>query len=107
MSALTEIHNYYAPLVEQYLQVAIESSKATIEEGFIADITCIALNQLPSKYVRHDVDTTFFLSDTEQSRMHKQVKDAVKYALYIVQQDSSEDTKLRPPGSNPPQEVSA
>lgn len=88
------IHNYYETLVvRELIQTFVEDIR-NIDEDYLQDIACIALNMLPSRYVRHDVDMAFFLSTTERAEMDKSVKEAVLKAKDHV--DNQEDEETRP-----------
>ena len=50
-----------------------------------ADVACVALNRLPPRYIRHEVDFVFYLSDRERSESERQLHDAVQYACNFVQ----------------------
>ena len=55
------VKNYYERLVESYL---IEDAAPLAEitaDSLLKDITCLALNMLPSRYIRHEVDMSFFV----------------------------------------------
>jgi len=75
------IHNYYEHLVID--QALRSNERAARDSDFLADIACVALNHLPPRYVRHDVDMSFFLSPMEMDEMTdkvvKAVNDAVRY----------------------------
>ena len=62
-SQLESIHNYYEHLV--FNQIATVSERAQEDTHFFADVACVALNQLPAKYVRHDVDMSFYMTAEE------------------------------------------
>ena len=51
----------------------------------LADVACVALNRLPPRYIRHEVDLAFYLGDAERVRTEKAVADAVTYAFEFVQ----------------------
>jgi hypothetical protein len=51
----------------------------------LADVACVALNRLPSRYIRHEVDFVFYLSDRERWESERQLLDAVDYAFGFVQ----------------------
>lgn len=76
------IHNYYEAHVLE--EIATRSTRALEDSDFLADVACVALNHLPPRYIRHDVDMSFFLSPQEQSEMQKKVRKAVKDALKYV-----------------------
>lgn len=51
----------------------------------LADVACVALNRLPPRYIRHEVDYVFYLSERERSDSERQVDEAVDYAFGFVQ----------------------
>jgi Late competence development protein ComFB len=51
----------------------------------LADVACVALNRLPSRYIRHAVDFAFYLSERERHDSDRQVAEAVEYAFGFVQ----------------------
>jgi competence protein ComFB len=77
------VHNYYERLVFEQLQRA--SDRAATDANFMADVACVALNRLPPRYVRHDVDMTFFLSPVEHDEILDKVAKAVNEALEYVE----------------------
>lgn len=79
---LDSIHNYYERLVID--EIRHQSSRACSDEDYMSDVACVSLNHLPPRYIRYDVDMTFFLSPQEQLEMQDKVKRAVKEALNYV-----------------------
>lgn len=75
-------HNYYERLVIDAIMRSDENGAA--DEDFRADVACVALNHLPPRYVRHDVDMSFFLSPQEYAEIDKKISKAVKKALAHV-----------------------
>ncbi|MDE2082913.1 MAG: late competence development ComFB family protein [Burkholderiales bacterium] len=51
----------------------------------LADVACVALNRLAPRYIRHEVDFVFYLSERERSDSDRQLLDAVEYAFGFVQ----------------------
>ena len=51
----------------------------------LADVACVALNRLAPRYIRHEVDFVFYLSERERSNSERQLFDAVEYAFGFVQ----------------------
>ncbi len=51
----------------------------------LADVACVALNRLPSRYIRHEVDFVFYLSERERGESERQLAEAVEYAFGFVQ----------------------
>ena len=86
------IHNYYETLVVRELMQCFVEDVKNIDEDYLQDIACIALNMLPARYVRHDVDMAFFLTSKERSEMEKAINDAVlKAKVHVDAQYHSED----------------
>ena len=87
------IHNYYETLVvRELIQTFVEDIR-NIDEDYLQDIACIALNMLPSRYVRHDVDMAFFLTTNERAEMDKSVTEAVIKAKEHVDNQDDEDSR--------------
>ena len=82
MSILDNIHNYYESLVVECLAELTEGK--THEDDFLIDVVCVALNRLPPRYIRHEVDMIYYLSPIEAQEMKDKVKDATKNALDYV-----------------------
>jgi len=79
MKISDDIHNFYEKLVTLHFDTAKLYEK--YDEDFIADLTCVVLNQLPTRYIRHEVDMAFYLPPSERFDMENKVKEAVKNAL--------------------------
>jgi hypothetical protein len=79
---IDSVHNYY----EQMVLAEIERQLAERPEStdFIADVACVALNHLPPRYIRHNVDMAFYLSPKESREMDEKVSAAVRRALTFV-----------------------
>ncbi|GGY67802.1 hypothetical protein GCM10011613_10010 [Cellvibrio zantedeschiae] len=88
------IHNYYERLVLE--EIFEQSTRA--QEGdrdFLADVACVALNRMPPRYIRHDVDMTFFMSPQDMHEIHNKVVNAVTDAInYVESRERGEDPKL-------------
>ena len=77
-----QVHNYYEHLVLD--QITLTNERARTDLDFLADVACVALNRLPPRYVRHDVDLTFFMTPAELQDMQEKIEDAVKQAIDYV-----------------------
>ena len=55
------------------------------DEELLADVACVALNRLPPRYIRHEVDYAFYLSDKERNENERQLAEAVEFAFGFVQ----------------------
>jgi transposase len=51
----------------------------------LIDVACVALNRLPPRYIRHEADFAFFLSDRERADAELAVSEAVEYAFGFIQ----------------------
>jgi hypothetical protein len=63
-----------------------------IDEGFLEDVACLALNQLPARYVRHDTDMAFSLTARERERMQHRITEAVLHATQLVREHRRKET---------------
>ena len=90
------IHNYYERLVLQ--EIFQQSSRVQVgDRDFSADVACVALNRLPPRYIRHDVDMTFFMSPQEMQEIEIKVTNAVALALeYVERRERGEAAELPP-----------
>ncbi len=90
------LHNYYERLVVQ--EVFDQSER--VQQGdrdFLADVACVALNRLPPRYIRHDVDMTFFMSPQDMVEIERKVTNAVTDALnYVESRERGESPRLPP-----------
>lgn len=82
-SDLNSVHNYYERLVLQEILDVSERANSG-DRDFFADVACVALNRLPPRYIRHDVDMTFFMSPQEMAEVEQKVTKAVATALTYV-----------------------
>ena len=78
------IHNYYELLVINEINSLDEETKNAGDEEFLNDVACVALNQLPARYVRHNVDMLFYMTADERRQMELDVKKAVAFAFNYV-----------------------
>ena len=54
-------------------------------DELLADVACVALNRLQPRYIRHQVDFSFYQSERERGENQRQVSDAVEFAFGFVQ----------------------
>ena len=74
-----DIHNYYERLVADRIE-ELELEKQYSQE-FLSDLCCLVLNQLPPRYIRHEVDMAFFLPPSKRLDMeiHKAITEALEF----------------------------
>ena len=82
MKISDDIHNYYEKLVMQHF--ALSKFDEKYDEDFISDLVCIVLNQLPTRYIRHEVDMAFYLPASERFEMETKVKTAISKGLEFM-----------------------
>lgn len=89
--AFESIHNYYEHLVLAELLNRAEPVLQDADEDLLSDIACVALNQLPARYVRHNVDMVFYMTPQERAQMDKEVQQAVQTAIDYVARHRGEE----------------
>jgi hypothetical protein len=90
-----QVHNYYERLV--FEEVA-RWSQGPQYHGFtadmLADVACLALNRLPVRYVRHDVDMMFYLTEQERQVIEDSMQKVLAFAFAFVQERSAKPSRL-------------
>lgn len=84
------IHNYYEKAVIEYVHAKLSVQYANER---LADVACVALNHLPPRYIRHDVDMSFYLSPQEANEMASKIAAAVDKAVTLVEQREAQRSK--------------
>ena len=95
IGGVDSIHNYYERLVIDELTRTNERCRE--DSDFLADTACVALNSLPPRYIRHDVDMTFFMSTQELAETRDKVTNAVKDAIVYVEASERERSQSAQP----------
>ncbi|MDH3210058.1 MAG: late competence development ComFB family protein [Burkholderiaceae bacterium] len=79
------VNNYYErPVFEAIANIAPRFADSAQPES-LADVACVALNRLPPRYIRHEADMAFYLTDVERADIERAVDEAVSYAFQFVQ----------------------
>jgi competence protein ComFB len=89
---VANVHNYYERLVTE--AIVKTDDRALSDADFLADVSCVSLNHLPPRYIRHDVDMSFFMSPVEREETEDKVQKAVDYALEFVKQHEEEQQEV-------------
>ena len=76
------VHNFYERHVVN--EISENYTRKELDEDQLADMACIALNRIPPRYIRHDIDMSFYMSPAEYDQMEVRVKQAVEQAYQIV-----------------------
>ena len=82
--AFDNINNYFEKLVIEEIQHKLQADELETEDDYLADIACVALNQLPARYVRHNVDMIFYMTTEEREQNQIIVEDAIEMAVDYV-----------------------
>lgn len=89
-----QIHNFYERLVFEEVSQR-SNSHPDFTHDMLADVACVALNRLPARYVRHDVDLMFYLTEKERHGIEKAMDDALAFGFRFVAERAAKR-------SNPP-----
>ena len=74
---ITSIHNWYERAVFNEVMAQAEAfPHLKGNDDVLADIACVALNRLPPRYIRHDVDLAFFQTERERNDNERAVVEA-------------------------------
>ena len=83
-----DIHNYYGHLVLDRIEtLGLNKSK---NEDYLADLCCLALNQIPPRYIRFEVDMSFYLPQSERQQMEMNAVNAINQAISFLDQNRAE-----------------
>ena len=78
------IHNHHERAVLDAVRDAAADLGDLNEEQILADVACVALNRLPPRYIRHQVDYAFYLTERERAENDAAIKEAVAFAFEFV-----------------------
>ena len=87
-----DIHNYYEHLVLERIEI-LDLNKSK-DDDYLADLCCLALNQIPPRYIRFEVDMSFYLAKSERQQMEMNAVNAVNQAISFLDQNR-EEKKLK------------
>ena len=88
---LDNIFNHYEKLVFDEVMRVQAAAETPYDEAMLEDVVCVALNNLPARYVRHSVDIAFYLTSVEREKIDAMVRQAVKEALVLVTSNPHRD----------------
>jgi len=81
----TSVRNYHERAVTDAVRAGAARFEHLAAKGLLPDVACVALNRLPPRYIRHEVDFAFFLTEKERAENERAVTKAVDYAFEFVQ----------------------
>lgn len=83
MSISDQIRNYYENKVVDAINHQAIDKRFSQEQ--LVDLACLALNNLPTRYYRHEVDLVFYMSAQEHEEIDIKVQKAVKEAFTYLE----------------------
>ena len=94
ISNFEQVHNYYERLVfEEVVQRSANYEHFTTD--MLADVACVALNRLPARYVRHDVDFMFYLTESERHVIERSLNEVLNFAFDFVNESAAKRSALK------------
>lgn len=78
-----QVHNYYERLVFEDV-ARLSDAHQDFTADMLADVACVALNRLPARYVRHDVDMMFYLTEHERHAIEQTMQEVLAFAFSFV-----------------------
>jgi len=83
MAISDQIQNYYEYRVIETLAAIAKPKGYT--DGQLVDLACLSLNNLPTRYFRHEVDLAFYMSAHEHEEINRRVRQAVNDAIAFIE----------------------
>ena len=56
-----------------------------LTNDMLCDVACVALNRLPPRYIRHEVDFSFYMTGSERQEIDNAINEAVTFAFQFVE----------------------
>lgn len=78
-----QVHNYYERLVFEDV-VRLAGSHPDFTADMLSDVACVVLNRLPARYVRHDADLMFYMTEHERRAIEQSMQEAFVFAFAFV-----------------------
>lgn len=92
MAIVNYISNYYEQVVSEEIRRQLDNRAKEPTMDFMADVACVALNRLPPKYYRYEVDMAFYMSPNELHQVKEKVEEVVSEAISFVEQHGRKDS---------------
>lgn len=89
--SMDTIRNYYERRVFQQLHERFSTTRTNPD--YLADLACVALNHLPPRYIRHEVDMAFYLGPVERAEIEERIHKAVDFAIAFINAQDEERKK--------------
>ncbi|MGB0937960.1 MAG: late competence development ComFB family protein [Colwellia sp.] len=86
MTISDDIYNYNEKLVREYFTE--KDFFLHYSADFIDDLFCIVLNKLPPRYIRHEVDISFYMPSQEREDLSQNIIKATEQALTTLKENA-------------------
>lgn len=84
MADFSSIYNHHEREVFNVVAQMAPRFPAVNTDDLLVDVACVALNRLPPRYIRHEVDFSFYLTEPERLEIDAAISEAVTYAFNFV-----------------------
>ena len=89
-----QVHNYYERLVfEDVARISQQPRYHVFTADMLADVACLALNRLPVRYVRHDVDMMFYMTEQERATIERSLTEVMTFAFAFVEERTARSAR--------------
>lgn len=78
---IDSVHNYYERLIIQEIK---ENYGSKLDEDSLADMACLALNKMEPRYIRYDIDMSFYLTPSERIEIENKISTACEKAYKLI-----------------------
>lgn len=86
-----QVHNFYERLVFEAVAGMAEANP-DFSSDMLSDVACIVLNRFPVRYIRHDVDLMFYLTEHERHAIELTMDDALAFGFSYVRERAPKRT---------------
>ena len=88
---MNAVHNYYERLVFQAIQ---ENYVNKLDDDTLADMACIALNKIEPRYIRYDIDMSFYMTPSERIEVESKVAKVCEEAYQVILKFKEHESKI-------------
>jgi len=86
MADFSSLYNHHEREVFAAVAAAAEAHPAVgADADLLCDVACVALNRLPPRYIRHEVDFSFYMTTNERHEIDTAISEAVSFAFQFVE----------------------
>ena len=78
-----QVHNYFERLVFEDV-VRLAEAHPDFTADMLSDVACVALNRLQARYIRHDADLMFYMTEHERRAIEQSMQEAFVFAFAFV-----------------------